>query len=371
MILNSQVQPISIAAVVSPHGFGHAARASAVLESLRAHQPDLSFEIFSEAPEWFFYESLGGGFRYHRFPSDVGLVQRTPFEENLSDTRIRLEKMFLSENNLPERLADLFLQTGCCLALCDISPLGILAAEKTGIPSLLVENFTWDWIYAEYFESEPGLMEVSQRLQAVFSRARFHIQAEPICMPRRCDFVSRPVARRPRLSRETVRKKLGIPPGSKVVLVTAGGIEQPYPGLPGLAEAPAGIHFVIPGGSQQMRIAGNMTLLPHHSSIYHPDLVFSSDAVAGKLGYSTVAEAYYAGIPYAYVPRQRFRETAPLASFVRNHLGGFEISYDEFVTGRWAHRAEQLFDHPIQNRMNHWGSDEIARYILGSGLLPR
>jgi hypothetical protein len=31
----------------------------------------------------------------------------------------------------------------------------------------------------------------------------------------------------------------------------------------------------------------NLVLLPHHSGFYHPDLVNASDAVIGKVGYST------------------------------------------------------------------------------------
>lgn len=340
-----------------------------MIESLRAYKADLQFEIFTQAPEWFFEETLGEGYRYHPFPTDVGLVQRTPFEENLPETRVQLERMYHSENDLVDKLAELFVQTGCSVAICDISPLGILAAEKAGIPSVLVENFTWDWIYAEYFEDEPGLAAVSQLLQSIFEKAAVHIQAEPICRPRRCDFVSRPVARRPRQARETVRRQLGVPPSSWLVLVSTGGIEQTYPGLSGLLESPAGIHFVVPGGSKRLEIHGNTTLLPHHSGFYHPDLVHASDAVVGKLGYSTVAEAYYAGIPFAYAPRKRFRETEPLGTFVRNHLGGFEISYEEFISGRWALRIERLFNNHSDRNWAHWGADEIARYIVNSGLL--
>ena len=57
--------------------------------------------------------------------------------------------------------------------------------------------------------------------------------------------------------------------------------------------------------------------MPHHSAFYHPDLVNASDAVVGKLGYSTVAEAALAGVSYAYVPRNQFRETESFGKFRR------------------------------------------------------
>jgi hypothetical protein len=364
------IKPDHIAAVVSPHGFGHAARACAVLESLRAFRPDLQFEIFSQVPEWFFRESLESGFRYHAFPVDVGVVQQSPFEEDLPQTHARLKEFLANEDRLTERLADLLVQTGCRQALCDISPLGIRAAAQARIPSILIENFTWDWIYAGYFELEPGLIDIAGHLEKIFAAVDVHIQAEPICKPDRCDLVTRPVARKPRQQRELIREKLGVPPGSRLVLVTAGGIEQPYPGLSGLAEGADGIHFVIPGNSERFQIAGNTTLLPHHSDFFHPDLVYASDAAVGKLGYSTIAEAFYAGIPFAFVPRERFRETGPLAGFVRNNLGGFEIGYEEFITGKWASRARDLLDLPRHDRRAPYGADEAAGFILSSGLAP-
>ena len=66
-----------LAYFVSPHGFGHAARACAVMQAVRTAWPDVVFEVFTLVPEWFFAESLGSGFRHHLLRTDVGLVQRT------------------------------------------------------------------------------------------------------------------------------------------------------------------------------------------------------------------------------------------------------------------------------------------------------
>src|SRR2546430_2106058 len=48
------------------------------------------------------------------------------------------------------------------LVIADVPPLGISAAHAAGIPSVIVSNFTWDWIYAYYppFTSlAPGVVE--------------------------------------------------------------------------------------------------------------------------------------------------------------------------------------------------------------------
>jgi len=33
------------------------------------------------------------------------------------------------------------------LSICEIAPMGILVAKETRVPAILVDNFTWDWIY--------------------------------------------------------------------------------------------------------------------------------------------------------------------------------------------------------------------------------
>lgn len=354
---------IHIAAVISAHGFGHAARACAVLECLQAKCSNLMIEIFSGTPEWFFKESLGDGFNYHHFPTDVGIIQLSPFEEDLRETCEQLSRMYLYGNGLAGRLASQISAAGSKLVLCDISPLGILAASIAGISSVLIENFTWDWIYAGYFQQEPGLVEIARSLKSIFDSVSIHIQAEPICVPKLCNIVAKPIARRPRQSKEHLRKRLGLPDDHKLILVTGGGIEQQYPGLEGLGDAQNGITFVVPGSSRRMRKTRNAILLPHHSGFYHPDLVYASDAVVGKLGYSTIAEAYYAGIPFGYVPREHFRETEPLAGFVKNNLGGFEIGYQEFSSGRWVVQAPRLLENARQERFHPNGATEVAEYI--------
>ncbi|MFQ5686179.1 MAG: hypothetical protein ACE5GV_05910 [Candidatus Scalindua sp.] len=55
----------SIGYFISPHGFGYAALASAVMVSMHDINPSIRFEIFTTIPEWFFLQSLSGPFTYH------------------------------------------------------------------------------------------------------------------------------------------------------------------------------------------------------------------------------------------------------------------------------------------------------------------
>ena len=70
-----------------------------------------------------------------------------------------------------------------------------------------------------------------------------------------------------------------------------------------------------------------MHLLSSRSGIFHPDIVAASDGVVGKIGYSTLAEVYAAGVPYGFVPRPRFRESDVLSAFVQEQMSGFHRSF--------------------------------------------
>lgn len=82
---------MNIGFFVSSHGFGHAARASAVMQKLWEQKPG-NFYIYTSTPEWFFHNSLRFPFEYIRVQTDVGLVQSTPFEEDIEKTITSLQE---------------------------------------------------------------------------------------------------------------------------------------------------------------------------------------------------------------------------------------------------------------------------------------
>ena len=358
----SNVQTLNVAYFISPHGFGHAARASAVMAALREIEPRVHFEIFTHVPRWFFEESVADPFTYHSLVTDIGLVQETALREDIGKTVESLDRFLPFDARLIERLARHVAQSSCRLVLCDIAPMGIAVAQAAGLRSVLIENFTWDWIYQAYARAAPRIKEHAAYFRYFSRAADYHIQTEPICEPRAADLQTTPASRAPRISRSRTRKNLGIPPSAKVVLITMGGIPGEYQFLQRL-EAQRGVTFVVPGGSPTVERSGNLVLLPHHSTFFHPDLVAACDAVIGKLGYSTVAEAYHAGLPLAYVARPGFRESARVAPFVNAKMHGMEIRPAAFQNGDWLDQLPDLLARPRIRRTETNGAIQTARFI--------
>jgi hypothetical protein len=359
---------LRIAVFVSPHGFGHAARSSAVMAEIH-RQSGASFDIFTSAPRWFFEESISGLFRYHEHVVDVGFRQRSALTVDLAETVAALRDLVPFDDDVVGALADQVRSAGCRAVLCDVAPLGIAVAEAAGLPSVLVENFAWGWLYAPLAEEAPGLAECGALLDGWAERATVHIQAEPMC-DRRTEFESVvPISRLPRMGRQEARAALDVE--GAVVVVTMGGYGEPLPFLDRLRVL-SDVTFIVTG-ADATGIDGNLRLYDNNTPLFMPDVMRAADAVVAKLGYGTVAEVWREGLPFAHVTRPNSREMASLEAFVAREMSGFLLERDTFTSGAWIDRLPDLLALP---RRPHeaGGAERVAESLLEvarTGLVDR
>ncbi len=351
-----------IAYFISPHGFGHAARASAVMCAVHEMDPTIHFEIFTTIPPWFFEDSLVGPFTHHAVVTDIGLIQETPLYADLAGTVERLDRFIPFEKEWICKLAREMERLNCALIVCDIAPMGIAVAREAGVPSLLVENFTWDWVYEEYEGSHGGLRRHADYLGALFSQADYHVQTEPVCSPRPVDLTVPPVSRRARGTGKEVRERLNIPDGNRMVLITMGGVPEDYRGMKGLS-LPKDVYVVVSGAGSSLEIHGNLIALPHRSEFFHPDLVAAADVVVGKVGYSTLAEVYHGGVPFGFIKRPNFRESDILSAYIEDQMSGLAVDEESFRTGEWVSIVPRLLEMPRIRRSGPNGVTQIAEFV--------
>ncbi len=356
--------PPTIAYFITPHGFGHASRAAAVMAALLKLDPQIRFELFTTCPQWIFKDSVDRDFGYHSLAADIGMVQKSPLEEDVAATCRKLDRMLPFEEAKVGRLADQINQLGCGLVICDIAPLGIEAARRAGLASVLVENFTWDWIYSGYVAAAPRLKPHMDYLSGVFQQADHHIQTHPLCRPVAKAFKVPPISREARSDGGRVRSRLGISETDQMVLVSMGGVPDRFDFL---SKLPADLKplLVIPGADSRSRPHQRVLLLPVHSDYYHPDLIMAADALVGKTGYSTVAEAYQCGLAFGYIRRPRSPESDVLEEFIQRHLPSRPIAPEAYVDGSWVETLPELLGLGRARPAGENGAGQAARYIYG------
>ncbi len=336
------------------------------MSALQSERPDTHFDIFTTVPDWFFADTLTGGFACHALASDIGMVQVTPMEEDLTATVEKLDRFLPFDPNHIRDLAARVIDLGCSAVLCDIAPMGIAVAREAGLPSVLIENFTWDWIYEGYAHLDGRIRSHVGYLHDLFGAADIHIQTRPFCVAQdAAHLVTGPVSRQPVNPPDTVRKALDVSLDEPIVLITMGGTAAELPVPPDLQRV-RDVHFVVPSAIEEPARTGNVTRMPYRSSVYYPDLINACTIVVAKVGYSTVAEAYRLGTPMGFIPRPRFRESAILVQFVRDQMAGIEIPMVDLDSGRWLDRLPELLAFPRHQSVEENGGAPIARFLLST-----
>ena len=153
----------SVAFFVTPHGFGHASRAIAVAESLGQLLPQLQIIFFTTIPKQHIAASIDN-FKYEQLHCDVGLIQTDALTIDLSKTIECLSAFLPFDPTCVQYLVNYLQDEHCIAVISDIAPLGIKVAQAAGLPSVLIENFTWDWIYRAYARRYPRMVKYSDYL---------------------------------------------------------------------------------------------------------------------------------------------------------------------------------------------------------------
>lgn len=320
--------------------------------------PDTEFQLFTTIPENFFRTSGVRNLQYQYCWCDVGLVQRGPTSEDLAASVEKLQK-FLRFNEVDGIISQVR-DFSPDVIVCDISPLGLHIGAKLGIRTVLVENFTWDWIYQGYLRAEPRFSKAIAQLAEIFGSVAERIQAKPVSVPVSSAKFVPPISRALRSS--WTRPSL-IGADERYVLVSMGGVAGEYPFIEKLSGYNDFV-FVI-AGPETVRSGNVVRFAGDDDRFYHPNLVNSASLVVSKAGYSTVAEVHAAGVPFIVLARPRFRESAVIIDFIKTQNCTREISQAEYDSGAWLSMVSDTAkdaNRTVCSSEN--GALDAARYLI-------
>jgi hypothetical protein len=339
---------------VSGHGFGHASRQIEIINSLGATSPELEIVVRTSAPRWLFDRTARVPVTLIPGECDTGVVQ---VDSLRLDEHLTIQRASAFYETLPDRAreeAALLHAHGARFVVADAPPLACAAAAEAGVPSVVVTNFTWDWIYQEYAEH---LSDAPHLVPAIREAYRLADAAWRLPMHGGFDafetIVDVPfVARHARWARDEVRHVLGLPADMPLVVSSFGGY-----GVSGLdisrldcldafgvvithrdltdlvSPTPAGVFHV-----SEAELYG--------SGLRYEDLVGACDVVATKPGYGIIAECIANGAAILYTSRGRFAEYDVLVAEMPRYLRCGYIDQQTLLAGAWREALDRVLDSP-------------------------
>ena len=246
--------------------------------------------------------------------------------------------------------------------------------RHTESQSVVVSNFTWDWIYQAYsgpLASHPDLIPAIQNAYGHASaawRLPLHGGFETFS-----NIVDVPfVARHATFARDDVRQRLALPVDARLALGSFGGY-----GLQGFdpcdLDCTAGWHVVLTGREAPGPLPRCVTFLDENAvydaGMRYEDLVAAVDVVVTKPGYGIISECIANNTAMLYTSRGKFAEYDVMVAEMPRFLRCEYIDLASLLAGRWRESLDRLIRKPPPpERADTSGAQVIAEMI--AGMLP-
>lgn len=340
---------MNVAFYISGHGFGHASRQVEIINAFAARAPRAGILVRSTAARWLLERTIKTRFDLVADPTDTGVVQTDSLRLDEAATIAAAHDFYATLDLRAAAEARLLRTHDIALVISDAPPLACAAAAQAGIPSIVVSNFTWDWIYqayAEHLDSAPGLIST---IQAAYREAHA-VWRLPLhggfgafdsgwlagAGPGRRQILDVPfVARHSSSTPEQTRARVGLPQDKALALPSFGGY-----GVEGLAldavELPPGWEIVR--GLRQAEI--------YDAGLSYEDLVRAVDVVITKPGYGIVSECLANDTPLVYTSRGRFPEYDVFVREMPMYVRCAYLDHADLMAGRWRAAIEAACNAP-------------------------
>jgi hypothetical protein len=351
---------VHLLVAITPHGFGHAAQVSPVVNALRRRLPALRVTIQSSLPEAFLRGRLEGDFEYIRRAPDFGLVMNSALDIDLEASAAAYAGLHRNWQQQVDAEARWLESLAPDLVLADVPYLILAAAAEVAIPAAALCSLNWADIYRNYFARRKEADRVLADMESAYRSACAFLCPEPSMS---MSFLDRrvsigPIAARGHDRREALLQGLGLDASQSLVLVAPGGIQARFP----VENWPIdnGMHWLVAEGWQVQH--PNASPL-EETGFGFTDLVASCDAVLGKCGYGTVSECVVNATPLLYIPRPHWPEEQVLLQWLEDHDAAVPVAPMSLDSGELraaVSRARSL----LVKRCEATGANQAADYLL-------
>lgn len=331
---------------ISSHGLGHLAQTAPVLQRLAGIVDGLRLTIRSGLPEWRLRQRIRLPFDHIAAASDCGYVMIDALTIDLAATAAAYRAAHADFATRVAAEARALAALRADAVFSDVAYLPLAGAARAGIPAMAMCSINWADMFRHYFGGEPWAAPIHADMLAAYGAARFLCLTPGMPMPTLDNIaIVGPVAALGRERRAELRATLGVTEGNslkgscprgtgdpvRVVIVAFGGIPTRLP-VERWATLPD-THWLVPA-AWQVKCANVSDI----ETLDWPftDILRSADALLGKPGYGTTAEAACNGTPLLYRRSKDWPEQDWLTEWLRGHGRCAEVSAEELETGDLA-----------------------------------
>lgn len=324
---------------ITGHGYGHAAQAAPVVQTLKSWAPEVEIFVRSHLPERRISDFFPGA-RFAGKPiGDFGMLMRSAFTvDQVSSLMLYADLHRDFAARLDEETADLA-DLAPDAVFADVPYLTLAAAARLGIPSIGMSSLNWADIYRGFSQRRIEGRRIVDEMMACYASASLFLACTPAMpMPALQPRVIGPVCRTIIPNRAELGRRLRLGLTHRLILVSLGGIDTELP----LAHWPAipGVQYIVAAPNVPVR----PDMVPFAAlGMDHLAVLASCDALITKPGYASLVEAVCHGVPVLYAPRSDWPEERALIDWLETQGVAERIDRTALALGDLARPLGRLF----------------------------
>jgi L-arabinokinase len=333
---------------ITGHGYGHATRTIEIIKKL-INTTGCHCFIKTSAPEWLFKINLQKNYTYSFLLHDIGTIQQDWLHVNKKESLEAFKNLWENRQSIIENELSLIQTHRIDLIFGDIPPLAFEIAAAANLPSLVMGNFSWDWIYQPYLAEFPEYTTMVESIRQAYQKAdlllRLPFYGEMSAFKKIKDVPL--VARIAQLPKVKVRQLFSnhVRLQSTLVLIA---LRQDDLKLIDLNRLKQFKNFTFLFFNKDYAIHENFLQIPQ-DFIPFQEIVQTADIVVSKLGYGIVSECFANQTPLLFTNRFDFREYEVLKKGLTEQGRGLYVPLADFLAGNWESYIQEMLNYPVIN----------------------